>query len=194
MNLACSSLPFAVTLRPIGREDSEFLFSVYASTRTTELAQVAWADEQKEEFLRSQFEAQRRCFESDYPGAQFQIILVDGQPAGRLYVHRRPAEIRIMDIALLPPFRGRGIATAFLKDILAEGERTARRASIHVEVFNPALRLYQRLGFTGVALNGVYQLLEWIPKSTRQIGTDELHALSNDKSQPAAPSIQKNSL
>ena len=153
----------AVALRQKSEQDTEFLFSVYASTRTEELAQVGWDDRQKERFLRMQFEAQRQCYESNYPGAEFQIILVAGRAAGRLYVHRRPKEIRIMDIAVLPEFRGGGVGSGLLKDILAEGQRTGRSVSIHVEVFNPALRLYERLGFRRTALNGVYHLLEWTP-------------------------------
>jgi ribosomal protein S18 acetylase RimI-like enzyme len=153
----------AVTLRPVHGGDGELLYAIYASTRTGELAQVAWDDAQKDRFLRMQFEAQRKFYESEYPGAEFQVILAAGKPAGRLYVHRREQEIRIMDIALLPEFRGRGIATRLLNEILAEGERTTRPVTIHVESFNPARWLYERLGFAKIADNGVYHLLEWKP-------------------------------
>lgn len=150
-----------VALRAVQDGDAELLLAIYASTRTEELAQVDWDDAQKDAFVRMQFEAQRKFYESEYPGAEFQIILVAGEPAGRLYVHRREREIRIMDIALLPAFRGQGIGTRILSDILAEGERTARPVTIHVESFNPAQRLYERLGFKRIASNGVYHLLEW---------------------------------
>ena len=116
-----------------------------------------------------QFEAQRKFYENEYPGAEFQIILVAGRPAGRLYVHRREQDIRIMDLALLPEFRGRGIGTALLQEILAEGRRTARSVTIHVESFNPAQRLYARLGFERVGSNGVYHLLEWTAGSGRTV-------------------------
>jgi len=152
--------PAEVKLRPVNGPDAEFLFAVYASTRTEELAQVGWPEPQQQNFLRTQFDAQRRCYESDYPGAEFQVILADGQPAGRLYLHRRAEEIRIMDLALLPQFRGRGIGTGLLRGIFSEGDRTGKRVSIHVEAFNPALRLYERLGFQQVATHGVYLLLE----------------------------------
>lgn len=158
------------TLRPIRDEDAALLFAIYASTRAEELAQVDWNEAQKENFLRMQFDAQRTFYEGEYPGAEFQVILVDGQPAGRLYVHRREREIRIMDIALLPGFRGGGVGTALLNDILAEGERTARPVTIHVESFNPAQRLYARLGFVKIASNGVYYLLEWKPPGTSATG------------------------
>ena len=153
----------AVTLRQICDGDGEQLFAIYAATRTEELAQVGWDDAQKERFLRMQFDAQRTFHEREYPGAEFQIILVTGEIAGRLYVHRREREIRIMDIALLPGFRGRGIGTGLLNDILAEGERTARPVTIHVESFNPALQLYERLGFSKISSNGVYHLLKRKP-------------------------------
>ncbi len=152
-----------ITLRQVCDGDGEQLFVIYAATRTEELAQVDWDDAQKERFLRMQFDAQRTFYEREYLGAEFQLVLVAGEIAGRLYVHRREREIRIMDIALLPGYRGRGIGTALLSDILAEGERTARAVTIHVESFNPAQRLYERLGFAKIASNGVYHLLERKP-------------------------------
>lgn len=155
-----------VTLRRVKAEDAGFLFEVYASTRTEELASVGWSDPQKRSFLEMQFRAQTRYYESEYPGAEFQIILASSQAVGRLYVHRRENEIRIMDIALLPSHRRRGIGAALLRDILAEGKRSSRRVTIHVETFNPALGLYERLGFRQVASNGVYLLLEWLPVLT----------------------------
>ena len=153
--------PAQIAFRPINDGDGELLFAIYASTRVEELAQVTWDDAQKEGFLRMQFVAQRKFYESEYPGAEFQIILAAGEPAGRLYVHRREDEIRIMDLALLPEFRGRGIGTKILTDLLAEGESSVRRVTIHVEMFNPAQRLYERLGFKRISGTGVYHLLEW---------------------------------
>lgn len=149
-----------IQFRPVQADDRELLFAIYASTRTEELAPLDWSDAQKEGFLRMQFDAQRTSYERGYPGAEFQIILVAGEAAGRLYVHRREKEIRVMDIALLPAFRGRGIGTALLTDIVEGGRRTARPVTIHVESFNPALRLYERLGFRRVSTDGVYFLLE----------------------------------
>jgi len=50
----------ALALRPAGPEDIAFLFRVYASTRTEELAPVPWSDEQKRAFLAMQFDLQDR--------------------------------------------------------------------------------------------------------------------------------------
>jgi ribosomal protein S18 acetylase RimI-like enzyme len=141
-----------------------FLLRVYRSTREEELAMIVdWTEEQKAAFVRQQFEAQHAWYQDHYEGAQFDVILVDGVPAGRLYVHHRPAEIRLVDITLLPEFRKGGIGTSLLRDLLAEGEAAGRPVTIHVEVFNPAMRLYERLGFRPVEERGPYRLMKWTP-------------------------------
>jgi ribosomal protein S18 acetylase RimI-like enzyme len=152
------------TLRPITPEDEGLLYRVYASTRQDELAVADWDDGQKEAFLEMQFAAQHAFYMGQFPQAAFQIILLDGEPIGRLYVDRREDEIRIIDIALLAEHRNRGIGSTFLKDILAEGRQEGLPVRIHVEQYNPALRLYARLGFQKVAEHGIYTLLEWSPE------------------------------
>ncbi len=154
------------SLRPVKPGDEDFLYRVYASTRQEELAQVGWDEAQKAAFLRMQFDAQARYYREHYAGAQFLVILAEDQPAGRLYVIRWPAEIRIMDIALLPEHRGAGIGTKLLGDLISEAEASGKPLSIHVERFNVrALRLYERLGFEEVADKGVYLLMERSPEA-----------------------------
>ena len=150
-------------LRPAESGDREFLYRVYASTRTEELAVVPWDEAQKEAFLRSQFDAQSRWYHEHYTRATYEVVLVDGEPAGRLYLHRGENEIRIVDIALLPEHRGNGVGTALLSDILAEADAAGKRLTIHVERFNPALRLYERLGFSVAEDKGAYLFLERPP-------------------------------
>ena len=164
-------------LRPVGESDDHFLrslygeppagkrrpASLYASVREDELVLAAWDETQKEAFVRQQFEAQDAYYREHYDGASFDVIEVDGEPAGRLYVARWEDEIRIMDIALLPKHRGGGVGTRLLRELLDEGARTGKRVSIHVEKHNRALRLYERLGFAAVADRGVYLLLEATP-------------------------------
>jgi RimJ/RimL family protein N-acetyltransferase len=136
-----------VSLRPIRESDAALLYRVYASTRVEEMALVDWTVEQKAAFLRMQFDAQHRHYQAHYSDARFEIVEWDGEPIGRLYVQRRQNELRIIDISLLPEYRGRGIGGALLKQLLDEAEATGRPVRIHVERFNPAARLYRRLGF-----------------------------------------------
>ena len=128
--MAVSSPP--VVLRPCRGEDRAFLCIVCASTRWEELEPVPWTAAQKEAFLRQQFEAQDADYRRNYASASFDVIEVEGVPAGRLYVDRGAAEIRIVDISLLPPFRGSGIGTQLLRDLLDEAARSGKRLSIHV--------------------------------------------------------------
>jgi ribosomal protein S18 acetylase RimI-like enzyme len=150
----------AHALRPVTPDDRGFLLRVYASTREDELSILGWSEEQKAAFVLQQFEAQDAYYREHYESAAFDVIEIDGEPAGRLYVARWDDEMRIVDIALLPEYRGHGIGTALLRDLLAAAAREGRRLSIHVEVNNPARRLYERLGFAQVEERGVYLLMQ----------------------------------
>ena len=151
-----------VTLRPATDEDREFLGAVYSSTRTHELALTDWPDVQKEQFCRMQFEAQDAYYRANYPTARYLIVEVDGTSAGRLYVDHWTHEIRIMDITLLPPFRRAGIGARLLQDLQRQAGFSRKSLTIHVEKFNPALRLYERLGFRSKEDKEMYLLMEWL--------------------------------
>jgi len=150
-----------ITLRPITPADDSFLAAVYASSRAEELAVTGWSEEQKAEFCRKQFDAQSAYYAANYPGASFQVIEHDREPIGRLYVARWEKEIRIVDITLLPGFRGSGVGTKLLRDLQEEARAAGKSLTIHVERFNRALGLYQRLGFRQVEDKGVYLLMSW---------------------------------
>jgi len=154
----------AIGLRGAAPSDEPFLRRLYATTREAELAVVDWSEQQKAAFVSHQFEAQSRHYLEHYPTATHDVILVDGEPAGRLWVDRWPSEIRVVDIALLPEFRSRGIATQLLHGLQAEGAASGLAVTIHVERFNPAWRLYARLGFVPTDSTGdVHVLLRWAP-------------------------------
>lgn len=149
-----------LTLRPITDADHDFLLRLYGTVRADELAQVPWTDEQKAAFVLQQFTAQHAWWTEHYPEATFDLVLHDGEPVGRLYVEAWTTELRIIDIALLPEWRGRGLGTALLERVFARGDAAGKAVSIHVEQYNPARRLYERLGFEyrGQA-SGVYLLM-----------------------------------
>jgi ribosomal protein S18 acetylase RimI-like enzyme len=156
-----------VHLRAIYEEDLPRLFEIYASTRAEELVLVPdWPEEQKMAFLSQQFAAQHQYYQEFYKGAEFQVIELEQEVVGRLYVHwlYSPQEVRIMDVALLPAYRGRGIGSALIKAVQQKGAEMGKTVTIHVEYNNPALQLYQRLGFQKIGeFNTVYYLLEWKP-------------------------------
>ena len=150
-------------LRPVADDDRPFLLELYASVREPELAQLPWDDATKRAFVEHQFAAQDAHYRQHYPGATLDVVEVEGERAGRLYVHRGPSDIRIMDIALAPAFRRRGIGTRLLGALIEEADASGRRLSIHVEMNNPARSLYERLGFSPAGEHGVYVLMERSP-------------------------------
>ena len=150
-----------VTLRPVQDTDGPFLLEVYSSTREQELAQVPWTTQQKQQFVRMQFEAQKMHYAAEHPGATHSVICVNGNAAGRLYLDRSGEDFHILDITLLPGYRNRGAGSLLLRDILREAREAGKPVSIFVETFNPSMRLFERLGFTAVREQGFHLLLQW---------------------------------
>lgn len=149
-----------ISYRTVRPDDEELLFTIYASTREDEMRMVPWTEDEKQRFLRQQFEAQRTHYQQYLPETEYLVIERDGQPIGRLYLDRREDELRIVDIALMTEHRGAGIGNAILTDLIDEASGRGVPVRIHVERNNPALGLYRRLGFREIGDEGVYLQLE----------------------------------
>lgn len=151
-------------MRPETDADIPFLARLYASTREAELEHAPWEPLGKLAFLLNQFEAQRRHYYAYYPDTAFDVIVRDDVPVGRLYLEPRSDSYHIIDIALMPEMRGQGLGTELLEALLAHAGALGKGVGISVETFNPALRLYRRLGFTHLSDEGIYQTMEWKPE------------------------------
>ena len=151
-------------LRPVTKDDEPFLLVVYGGSRAEELAQVEWAQGQQEAFLRWQFDLQRSEYAARFPDARYQLILIDEEPAGRIWVGEDAEQIRLLDIALLPQFQKRGAGTLLLKELMKEAGRAGKLLRHMVFVFNnDAHRFYERLGFVVIEEVGAYKHMEWRP-------------------------------
>jgi len=146
--------------RPATEVDTETLFRVYASTRIEELAVTGWTEEQLGIFLNMQFRLQQAQYMHNYPGASFDVVLLGGKPAGRLYVQRTDRDMRIIDITLLPESRRRGIGGLILRGLIEEAEAKGLTMSLHVEMSNPIRTFYERLGFRAKDMKGIYYSME----------------------------------
>ncbi|HYJ30832.1 MAG TPA: GNAT family N-acetyltransferase [Allosphingosinicella sp.] len=158
-----SAARFGIAYRPATEDDLPLLAEIYISTRREEVAQTGWPAEQQEAFLRHQHAAQHDHYAKAYKDAERLVIERGGEGIGRLYLFEGAEEMRIVDIALLPDARGAGIGEAILRDVCEDVAGRGRIVTIHVEKFNPAQRLYQRLGFVAIEEKGVYDLMAWRP-------------------------------
>jgi GNAT superfamily N-acetyltransferase len=166
MNAAVQTvLPLSdqISFRPELPEDEAFLSKLYATTRDVEMALTGWDAAQQEAFLRMQFQFQTTHYRKHYGDALFQVILRDNAPIGRIYLHYGPSQIRLMDIALMPEHRRSGIGGSILENLLREAAQLGKPVTLHVERFNPALRLYERLGFRMIEDQGINLYMEWRP-------------------------------
>jgi GNAT superfamily N-acetyltransferase len=137
-----------LSLRPVVGADRPFLEHLYRLVRWDEFAPTGWPDATKTAFLAQQFDFQRRQYEQVYPGAEFHVIVHGPDPIGRIYVDRTGRDLGLIEISLLPEWRGRGIGAALLEQLQREVEAGLRDCvSLQVAPENPARRLYQRMGF-----------------------------------------------
>lgn len=155
-------------LRPESDADVPFLRRLYVSTRWEELAPIIdWTDAQKQAFLESQFALQRHHYLTYYATTDWGVLEHGGVPAGRIYVDRQQQTLLVVDISLLPEWRGRGVGTALMRAVCDEARISDKTVTIAVEKFNPAQRLYRRLGFREASDEGVYWFMEWRADAVR---------------------------
>lgn len=156
-------LPSGYALRHRNSTDFPFLRQLYAETREEELRPVPWSPEQKWVFLCDQFQKQHEHYQQHYPLAQWWVVTCDEASVGRLYVAQTARDLRIMDLSLTAAHRGMGLGGAMVRALLRHAEVQSLSVSLHVEPFNPAMRLYKRLGFVTQEMRGVYAFMERLP-------------------------------
>lgn len=150
-----------LSYRPMTEADRPFLEAVYVSTRLEEVAATGWPAEMQLQFLHDQFRLQHSHYQQHYRDAEWLIIERDNVAIGRLYVDETPEQLHVIDIALLPDQQRFGLGTAILSDLLDDARGGSKRVAVYVEKNNPALALYQRLGFRWVEDQGPYQFMTW---------------------------------
>lgn len=150
-----------VSCRVVTDQDDEFLFDVFFDTRIEEVSKAGWNDEQIQEFMNLQYRAQSMHYEKHFPDSERLVLLKGNTPIGRLLIDYRSDEIRIIDIAILIKYRNLGVGNFFVREVMNKADSMSLPLSIHVERYNPAMRLYKRLGFKVIQEGDVYHLLEY---------------------------------
>ena len=156
-----------IQLRAVTAEDQPFLLDLFASTRP-EIAQLGWGEAEQQAFIAMQFAMQSRSYGVQFPGAEHSIILYDTAPAGRMIVNRGELRIQLTDIAVLPLYRGRGIAATVIERLQEEAAEAKKPIELTVDRSNSnALDLYTKLGFEITGENQLHLSMRWTPNTTQ---------------------------
>ncbi|WP_310621350.1 GNAT family N-acetyltransferase [Flexibacterium corallicola] len=160
-----------VKIRPARAGDEAFLKRVHETERFWEFAPLLYAgdDENYHRVVAQQYDAHHDVYFNCYTVAKYGIILLCGKPVGRLYLDERDQEFRVLDIALLPHFRGEGIGSIVMHGVCATAARKQVPVSLHVHSLNAAAyRFYYRLGFEIESNNHRHILMRWFHPSYEQ--------------------------
>lgn len=156
-------------LRPAEAKDTDFLRELFVSSRERELAPLA--AEIRDAVAHQQYRLHRSGIESEYPDARQLIVLAPPQstvktpvPIGMIVLAERPDVLWVIDMALRPDRRDMGFGTALLEHLMEECRLSGRIMRGSVTPYNPARRLYVRLGITEFDAGHGYISLEWRPK------------------------------
>jgi ribosomal protein S18 acetylase RimI-like enzyme len=154
----------SLRLRPERDEDQPFRHGLFCDSRPAEFAllQQQLGSEAFDQLMLFQFQAQTMSYRASFPQARFDIIELDDAPIGRIVVDRPGSLIHIVDQAVVPAMRNRGIGTAIMQALMDEAARDRLPVRLKVASSNdPSMRLYQRLGFVSIDVDPFYIEMEW---------------------------------
>jgi ribosomal protein S18 acetylase RimI-like enzyme len=134
-----------VTLQPAKAEHFDFALHLYLLGMRPYMQELNVWDEQQ----------QRANLAAQWKREEVRIILVDGFDVGWLQVAELPTEIRLQKFFISPQYRRSGVGSEVLSNLLATWRSTGKKIVLKVLKNNPARRLYERLGFSVVAEEGV---------------------------------------
>lgn len=153
----------SVVLRAATPDDEVFLLQLYGTTRP-EVAQFGWDEAEQQAFITMQYQMQTRSYDMQHPNAEHSVIIYEGRSAGRLIVDRTATAIELTDIAVLPEFRGKGIASTLIQRLQEEAARTGVDVDLTVDRTNSnAFHLYRKLGFEVAGETQIHFAMKWSP-------------------------------
>ena len=150
-----------LTLRPSRADDQEFLYRLFCSVHSEKLNLALLSVEERNRLIGLMYQGFAGHYSTIGPAADDRIVLLNNECIGRMILLQTREEIRLADLAILPQYRQRGIGTALIGQLQTESLMSNRPVRLHVARFDRASRLYQRLGFYKIDVEGPYLHLEW---------------------------------
>ncbi|GAB6843605.1 ribosomal protein S18 acetylase RimI-like enzyme [Methylorubrum rhodinum] len=148
--------------RPEGEEDAPFLFALHAADHGATFSMLP--PPLRDLLLRQTFDGKRLTYRVRYPDARWEILEADGAPIGRIVTDRGARGLTLIDIALLPERRGRGLGARLIAETMDEARAAGLPLHLTVAADNPgARRLYERLGFVPGQATELHTELVWTP-------------------------------
>ncbi len=154
-------------LRCAGLADEPFLFELFVTSRERELSPLP--TEVRALVARQQYDVYRRGLVSTYPKAEHLVVELSSQrdgngptmPTGMILVMEDGDSLLIIDLAIHPSHRNRGLGQAVLEAMMNRCRQSGKVLRGSVTPYNPARRLYARLGIAERQADHAYIALEW---------------------------------
>ncbi|WP_299021149.1 GNAT family N-acetyltransferase [uncultured Photobacterium sp.] len=145
-------------------DDAEFLRLLYRVSRDYELSQIDAPEFLLVPFFEQQYALQQVHYEKCYPRVRKAIIEYEGTRIGKVYtdkVNENGGSLRVIDITIDRPWRGKGIGKHIIKVIQEEARDAFLPLTLHVHKLNPAVELYKKLGFRVDEHREQHVLMKW---------------------------------
>lgn len=149
-------------MRPEQPADEAFRFALFCNSRPADFALLPLDAAGFAQLMRMQFQAQTVTYRANFPHARFDIIELDRKPIGRIVVDRPGDHLHIVDQAIVPELRNRGLGSAVMRALMEDASCHGLPVRLKVASTNdPSMRLYARLGFVPIHDDPLYIEMQW---------------------------------
>jgi GNAT superfamily N-acetyltransferase len=128
--------PMQIALRPAGAQDFEYCKRLYFAGMKRIIEQ-----------LNLDMASQAVSFRENWALLQVRIIAIDSSDVGWLQSTMQEDGLFVAQLFVDGPFQRQGIGTEVMNRLIGEAARLNQPVRLAVVKINPALRLYERLGF-----------------------------------------------
>jgi GNAT superfamily N-acetyltransferase len=128
--------PAHIAFRPASPQDFDYCAKLYFAGMEQIIRQ-----------LNLDMDAQVSSFQKQWEPAQVQLITLDATDVGWLQSITAEDALFLAQLFVDASVQRRGIGTEVMRRVIAEASRTGRAVELAVVKINPALRLYEKLGF-----------------------------------------------